>query len=147
MKVFKPLLYLSILISIASCNESQQTQTVFIKPKNDDRNIDKCLTEIFITKYPTFAENELVRQKAFLKFNKKIDSISKINKLEDIPLNIYSISKNPHGKGAIVQFYANEINPTNKSLPIKIIYNVFGLMSEKLASTLSETADRTYFIN
>lgn len=124
----------------------------FIQCRKEDsvriskRKLDPFLEEIFIKKIPNFKENDLVKEKALNELNKKIDSLYPIKYLEDIPLKIFKIKKNTNGKGAIVQFYADNKDETNNILTSDVGFDIIGLMDEKLASTLSESDIQTYYI-
>lgn len=136
-KLFFTFLIISILF--IQCKKEESIKI----PK---RKLDPFLEEIFIKKFPNFKENDLVKEKALDQLNKKIDSLYPLKYLEDIPLKIFKIQKNKNGKGAIVQFYADNKDETNNILTSDVGFDVIGLMDEKLASTLSANNIQTYYI-
>lgn len=128
------------LFLIFSCNNPNQ------KDKDEDkietRKIDPIL-DALTKKYPNYTDNTIVRENATKELDKTIDSLLNMNYLDDIPLKIFSIGKNPHGKGALVQFHTDNYNSTNR-LSDRLNFDIIGFMDEKLASTLKE--DETYFV-
>jgi len=124
------LLFTFLLISCQSKKESP-----IEIPK---KQVESILQKIFVKDYPLYTHNQLVQDKAIKVFENKIDSLVIINGLEDIPLKILSIDKNPKGKGAIVQFYSDPdevFNSHNLSRCLQVGF--IGLMSEKLATKLT----------
>lgn len=130
------------LLSIFSCNSPNNEENSTDKTKY--RKIDPIL-EALISKYPNYIENTIVRENATKELDKKIDSILHLGYLNDIPLRVFKMEKNPLGKGALVQFYTDnyKVNQSNK-LSDRLNFDIIGFMDEKLASTLSESG--TYFI-
>ena len=143
-KYIVAILIITTIIFLFSCNEQRNKKSTENIPEIKQTEIELILNQIFLNKFPNFADNDIVRQKAFKEFNGKVDSLIKAKEFIDIPLRIYSIGTNPNGKGAIVQLYADEYEPANKAIPIKIIYNVIGFMNEDKASRLSENSNQTY---
>lgn len=133
-------IFLSITILFVSCQSKKEAPIEVPK-----KQVESILQKTFVKDYPLYANNQLVQDKAINSFEHKIDSLVKINGLEDIPLKILSIDKNTNGKGAIVQFYSDPFapsSPNNLSGCLRIGF--IGLMSEKLASRL--TTDHTVLI-
>lgn len=128
--------------TILSCNNPNLKNREI--EKIETRKIDPIL-ESLAKKYPNYTENSIVRENASKELDKKIDSLLNLNYLDDIPLKVYIMGKNPHGKGALVQFYTNNFNSDQPDrLSDRLNFDIVGLMDEKLASTLTE--DGTYFI-
>ena len=103
-----------------------------------ERKIEPFLNKIFINEYPNYQNNELVKDKALRELMSKIDSLAPLKYLEEIPLKIFRIQKNPHGKGAIVQFYSD--NSGAAPLSDRLGFDIIGLMSEDIASSLNENS-------
>ena len=131
--------FFSILIFIClfSCNDNTSKSTS--EDKVQLRKIDPCLNEIFTFKYINYKENSLVKEQALKHLINKIDSLAPLNYLEDIPVEVFRIKKNPHGKGAVVQFFThNYERDKNNLLSNQLNFDIIGLMSEELASSLKE---------
>jgi hypothetical protein len=130
------------LFTIISCNNPNQ------KNKETDnietRKIDPIL-DALTKKYANYTDNTIVRENATKELGEKIDSLLNLNYLDDIPLKVFKMEKNPHKKGALVQFYTlnHDSNRPNR-LSDRLNFDIIGFMDEKLASTLKE--DGTYFI-
>jgi hypothetical protein len=135
-----------ICLVIISCGQTGTLNNGYATNEIPKRKIDKYLENIFFSKYPNYQDNEMIRDKATIELRKTIDSLYKNKYLEDVPLKIFKIKKNPHGKGAIVQFYADNQYEVDTMLSNELGFDVIGLMSEELASTLSESSDKKYFI-
>lgn len=104
--------------------------------------------ENLMEKYPNYDSNELTRKNMENEFKKIIDSISKMDFYSDIPLKILSIQKNPHGKGAIVQFYtdnATHMYGESDHYSDFLKFDYIALMDEEKAGTLDE--NQKYFIS
>lgn len=130
------------LITILSCNDSNQKDKE--NTKNEIRKIDPILSEI-TKKYPNYMDNSIVRENATQELDKKIDSLLNLGYLNDIPLRVFRMGKNPDGKGALVQFYTDNYNSNNPNiLSDRLNFDIVGFMDEKLASTLKE--DGTYYV-
>lgn len=116
-----------------SCNQKKKTEVV------ESRKIDPILSEIFEKDFSTYKENTLIKERALKELIKQIDSLAPLNYLEDIPLEVFRIQKNPHGKGAIVQFTTDNFGRNKtKILSNQLEFDLIGLMSEELASTINE---------
>lgn len=114
------------------------------KEKDEKRKIDPILEEI-INKYPNYTENTIVRENASKELDEKIDSILNMGYLNDIPLKVFKMGKNPHGKGALVQFYTDNYNSDRPDrLSDRLNFDIIGFMDEKTASTLKDKG--TYFV-
>ena len=135
----KKIILLLILISFFSCRKDFSNTTI---PEEKTRKIDIVLTKL-IDKYPNFNNNNLVKNDILNVLKVKIDSLTPLNYLDDIPLNISSIIKNPHGKGFLISFYADNetlgINPSNY-----LHYNLIGLTDEKTAKSINN--EKKYLI-
>lgn len=97
----KKIILLSLIIIAFSCENRINTK---LQTNNDlqPRKIDFLLNDIFNKKYSNYKKNDLIKEKALTELSKKTDSLIPLNYLDDIPLKIFYIKKNPHGKGAIV---------------------------------------------
>jgi hypothetical protein len=132
-KMRKILLLLILGIITISCNQTKKAEIV------ETRKIDPILSEIFEKDFSTYKENTLIKEKALKELIKKIDSLAPLNYLEDIPLEVFRVQKNPHGKGAIVQFTTDNFDrDKTKTLSNQLEYDLIVLMSEELASTINE---------
>lgn len=130
------------LFAIISCNSSNQKDKE--THKTEKRKIDPIL-EALIKAYPNYTNNAIVRENAAKELERKIDSLLNLNYLDDIPLKVFRMGKNPHGKGALVQFHTDNYNSDRPDrLSDRLNFDIVGLMDEKLASTLKE--DGMYFI-
>lgn len=134
-------LLLSILICFISCNNTQQKSKT---EKAEFRKIDPILESI-IKKYPNYAENTIVRDDASKELDRKIDSILNLDYFNDIPLKVFRIGNNPHGKGALIQFYTDNYDYEKPNiLSNKFNFDIIGFMDKDLASTLKE--DGKYYV-
>jgi hypothetical protein len=134
------IILLSFITCIVSCNQKKEKKSI-----PDLRKIDTVLTDIFQNKFPNYMDNALTKDKALTLLTSKIDSLAPLHYLEEIPLKIFKIQKNPHGKGALVQFYTDNIDRPNKNIfSNQLQFDILGFMSEELASTLDEK--KKYFI-
>lgn len=130
------------LFTIISCNNPNQNNKE--TDNIETRKIDPILDSL-IKKYPNYADNTIVRENATKELGEKIDSLLNLNYLDDIPLKVFKMEKNPHKKGALVQFYTlNHDSNRPNILSDRLNFDIIGFMDEKLASTLKE--DGTYFI-
>lgn len=135
----KNTLFLLIIISLSSCNQQQKE-----KVEVEKRKIEPILESV-IKKYPNYTDNTLVRENATKELDKKIDSVLTLGYLNDIPLKVFRIGKNPHGKGALIQFHTDNYDSDKPDiLSNRLNFDIIGFMNEKLASTLKE--DGTYYI-
>lgn len=133
-------MYLLTIISLISCNNQQQKEKVEV----EKRKIDPILESV-VKKYPNYTDNTLVRENATKELDKTIDSILKSGYLDDIPLKVFRIGKNPHGKGALIQFHTDNYDSDKPDiLSNRLNFDMIGFMDEKLASTLKE--DETYYV-
>ncbi|MFD0701772.1 hypothetical protein [Myroides pelagicus] len=80
---------------IFSCQEKE------IKKENY-RKIDTLLNIVFKDSFPNFIDNELNRNNALKLLERKKDSVIENNVLDDMPLEVFRVFKNPAGDGAIV---------------------------------------------
>lgn len=136
-------LFFIVSILIGSCTPVSQKQST--ETKRVQKKIEPYLDKIFTDKYPNYKSNALIRDKALSELTYKIDSLLPYKYLEEIPLEVFRIRKNPHGKGAIVQFYADNYDYKNKSdLSNQLEFDIIGLMSEELAGSLNDKSK--YFV-
>lgn len=130
------------LFAITSCeNVSQKNKE---SSKVESRKIDPIL-DALIRAYPNYKDNSVVRELATDALDKRIDSILNLNYLDDIPLKVFRMGKNPHGKGALVQFHTDnyDIERPNR-LSDRLNFDIVGFMDEDLATTLRD--DGVYYI-
>jgi hypothetical protein len=138
--------YFILLISLAiltSCNQSKKTE-------NQEQKIVKRKTDLMLEslekKYPNYKENQIVRENMQNDLDKKIASVYKLNFLDDIPVKVFRMGKNPHGKGALIQFHTDNFNTDNRNLlSDRLNFDIIGFMTEEKASKLKE--DGTYLIS
>ncbi len=131
-KMKKFLFTIILLSTLISCNNQQ------VKPVITKRKIDPILEDI-LKKNSNYKENTIVRENATKLLDKKIDSILNLGLLDDIPLKLFNLEKNPHGKGALLQFKTDNYDfEKPEVLSDRLTYDVIGLMDEKLATTLIE---------
>lgn len=135
-----------ICLLLMSCGQTGKTNNSQTKGDIPKRNMDKYLEDIFISKYPNYMDNELVRDKATKELKKVVDSLYRKKYLEDIPLKVFKVRKNPHGKGAIVQFYADNKYSEDNLLSNDLGFDIIAFMNEELASTLSENSETKYYV-
>jgi hypothetical protein len=110
----------------------------------EKRKIDTFL-ETLTSKYSNYTENSVVRENAAKELDYKIDSIVKLGYLSDIPLKVFRILKNPHGKGALIQFYTENLNTIiPERMSDRLTYDLIGMMDEKIANSIKE--DSSYII-
>jgi hypothetical protein len=138
----KYILTLLTLFTFISCNDYQAKETE--DKKLVKRKIDPILKDI-LKQYPNYKDNQIVRDNAAKALDKKIDSALSLGTLNDIPLKVFRIGKNPHGKGALIQFYTDNYDD-NKSdvLSDRLNFDIIGFMDENLASTLKDKG--TYYV-
>ena len=135
-----------LLISLGiltSCNQSKKTE-------NQEQKIVKRKTDLMLEslekKYPNYKENQIVRENMQNDLDKKIDSVYKLNFLDDIPVKVFRMGKNPHGKGALIQFHTDNFDSDNRNLlSDRLNFDIIGFMTEEKASKLKE--DGTYLIS
>src|SRR6056297_3531713 len=127
----KTFIILGLVFLILACNQNGQNS----KSNNEfeKRKIDTFLTQIFSEKYSNYESNTLIREKALEELITKVDSLIPLKYLEDIPLEILRIKSNPHGKGAMVQFYTDNFErEKSKIFSNQLEFDVIGFMSEEL---------------
>lgn len=128
---------------LSSCNQSTKTENQ--EHKIVKRKSEKLL-ENLEKKYPNYKENQIVRDNMQKELDKKIDSLYKLNFLDDIPVKVLSIEKNPHGKGAIIQFYTDNFDTDNRDLlSNRLNFDIIGFMDEQKASQIKE--DGIYLVS
>lgn len=107
------------------------------------RKIDPYLDTIFNIRYSNYRTNEIIREKALKNMIKVIDSLAPKGYLDDIPMKILRIQRNPYGKGALVHFYSD-----NKSeielISDNVQFDLIGFMDEKMGESINEKS--TYFV-
>jgi len=124
------------LLFLFSCDNPQLNQSNI--PKIQIRKVDPIL-QLIEKKFSNYKENEIVRENAAHELGHKIDSILPLNYLNDIPLKVLRIGKNPHGKGALVQFYTDNYDNNHPTiLSDRLNFDIIGFMDEKLATLLNE---------
>lgn len=137
------ILLISFGILTTSCNQFSKTDNQ--EQKIVKRKTDKIL-EGLEKKYPNYKENQIVRKNMQKELDKKIDSIYKLNFLEDIPVKVFKIRENPHGKGALIQFHTDNFDSDNSNLlSDRLNFDIIGFMDKEKASQLKE--DETYLIS
>lgn len=110
----------------------------------EERKIDTLL-EAVINKFPNYKENPIVREKATRELDRKIDSVLSLGYLNDIPLKVFRMGKNPVGDGALVQFRTDNYNYEKEELlSDRLNFGILGFVDIKLASELKE--DGSYII-
>lgn len=140
----KYILHLTIasICFITSCDNNNQATN---PTKIETKKIDPLLDKIFKKDFPNFKDNQIVRDNALSALNKAIDSVLPLSYLNDIPLKVFKVSKNPHGKGALVQFYTDDYSKNDTtSLANSVRFDIIGLMDETLAASINEK--NTYFL-
>ena len=136
-----------LLITLSfACKQKSNSDSIV---KIEKRKIDTVLEEILIKKYPNYLSNDLINEKATKELVTKVDSLLANGVLNEFPLKIMSISKNPHGKGALVQLYVdNGIFTEEKNheglLSNSVQFDVIALMSEEKAEKLIK--DECYLV-
>ncbi|MBS1668374.1 MAG: hypothetical protein JST58_13440 [Bacteroidetes bacterium] len=141
----KNILCLTFILAfgLISCNDyNEKTETEIANLQK--RKIDKILDKIFVDEYPTYTKNEIVRGKALKELVQKVDSLLPLNYLNDIPLKVWRISKNPHGKGALIHLYADNYSSDRQTLSDRLGFDIIGFMDEDKASKLIDT--KKYFV-
>ncbi len=136
------LIILMFLGLLSNCNQSENADNkdAIVKRKMD------IILENLENKYPNYKENQIVRGNMQKELDKTIDSIYKLNYLDDIPMRVFKIGKNPHGKGALIQFHTdNYLSETRNLLSDRLEFDIIGLMDEQKASLLKD--DKTYLIS
>lgn len=132
-------LLLLIGFGLISCRKDFSNTPI---PEEKVLKIDVLLNKI-IDKYPNFNTNDLVKNEALSTLEIKIDSVTPLNYFEEIPLNVTSIIKNPHGKGFLISFYADE--SVGMNLSNYMHYNLIGFSDEKTAKSIN--TEKKYLIN
>lgn len=102
----------------------------------EDRSKLSYIIEDLENKNPNYRDNQLVRANMVKELEIKIDSVSKLNYFDDIPLKVRSIKDNPHGKGALVQLYSDNYNGLN--------FDVIGFTDIEKAALIKE--NEKYFV-
>lgn len=143
----KKLLFVSLIFITSSilinCKDNSDKEKIEIV--KNDRKSDKILLNL-IEKYSNYQSNNLVKEEMQKELDSKIDSIYKLNFLEDIPMKILRIGKNPHGKGALVHFFTdNDDKSEHKNISNKLKYDIIGFMKEDMASKINQ--DSTYYVS
>lgn len=100
----KLLTLIPLAFLIFSCQEKEVT-------KEEYRKIDPLLNIAFKDSFSNFIGNDLVFNNAFKFLESKKDSIIENNILDDMPLEIFKVFKNPKAEGAIIHFIKH---PTTK---------------------------------
>ncbi|HVW12768.1 MAG TPA: hypothetical protein VHB54_03045 [Mucilaginibacter sp.] len=138
----KNLIILCFLSSLLSCDVPQTNQSNITQIRL--RKIDPILQQLE-KKFPNYKDNQIVRDNAADYLQHKIDSVVPLGYLNDIPLKVFRIGKNPHGKGALVQFYSDNYDSNESTrLSDRLNFDIIGFMNEKLATTLKENGK--YFV-
>ena len=134
-------LFLTILCVATSCDTNKAVKE---QPAVETKKLDPVLNQIFKKNFPTFENNQLVSDNALTALNKAVDSVLSMNYLADFPLKVLRVSKNPHGKGALVQFYTDDTSDADSVLSNRVRFDIIGFMEESLAATIDENGK--YFI-
>ncbi len=145
------LLYSSCIVMVCllfvSCGpvDSRTEKKTEVIEKPVFRKMGATVQDIFFVKHTNVATNDLVKEKALKEFMHQVDSLVPLHYLEDIPLKVFAVQKNPHGKGALVQFYTdNELNRDGYPNTNLLGFDIIGFMSEELASTIDDT--KKYYV-
>jgi hypothetical protein len=138
----KNLIIFYCLFFLLSCDAPQSSQSNVVKIPL--RKIDPILNQLE-KKFPNYKDNQIVRDNAAEYLQHTIDSVLSLGYLRDIPLKVFKIGKNPHGKGALVQFYSDNYSSNRPDiLSDRLKFDVIGFMDEKLAASLKEGGQ--YFV-
>lgn len=128
------------ILAMACVSESKPEEK-----KLEKRKTDHLLEEVFNSKYSNYKDNQLVREQAAKELDKRIDSIIVLGGLDDVPLKIFTLRKNPYGKGALVHFYTDNHGHNNSDLlSNRVDFDLLGFMDESLAATLNDKG--TYLV-
>jgi len=131
-----------LILCAYSCSNNDSSSTAEIA----SYKMDSVLTDVFTKRFPNYAANDLVNEKAKAELLKKVDSLAPLGYLSDIPLKALSIRKNPHGTGAIVQLYTDNNKQGAKLQPTDHLgFDIIGVSSEELAASITER--KKYFVS
>lgn len=106
--------------------------------------IDKTLTELFKKKFANYEENELIKEKALKEFEKKMDSLIPLNYIDDIPVKLFYVKKNEHGKGALAFFYTDDLKIEYTRISDKLRFNLIAFVEENKADSLIQNS--SYYV-
>jgi hypothetical protein len=138
----KNLIIFCCLSLLLSCDMPQPSQSNVVKIPL--RKIDPILQQLE-KKFPNYKDNQIVRDNAEEYLQHTVDSVLSLGYLNDIPLKVFKIGKNPHGKGALVQFYSDNYSSDRPNrLSDRLKFDIIGFMDEKLAASLKEGGQ--YFV-
>ena len=113
-------------------NQKKEEDVQIIIPKK----IDQVFGEVFMEEYPTFQENNFSKELALESVLEKFDSLRNKGLLNDIPLKIWYVMKNPYGPGAWIHLHT--FSASNKSLSDKTNFDLVAFISEEEASKVKE---------
>lgn len=126
------LVFVTFLV-ISSCANSNNADVKRVQIRKMDTVLNRIIED-----YPNYETNEIQREKLLKVFIRTIDSLASLNYLNDIPLEVLKIQKNPHGDGAMVQFYANNSTSEGKLLSDQLQFDFIAFMDENEAAKLND---------
>jgi hypothetical protein len=113
-------------------NQKKEQNVQIIVPNK----IDEVFGEVFMEEYPTFQENNLTKELALESVLEKFDSLKNKGLLNDFPLKIWYVMKNPYGEGALIHLHT--FSTSNKLLSDKTNFDLVAFISEEEASKVKE---------
>ena len=126
--------YTICLLGIQSCGQSEKTNS----ENNIQRKVDPVLNQL-IKKYPNYQKNEIVRNDAALVLQRQVDSLFALGYFNDIPLEVFQLSKNKNGKGAIAHFKTDNYNTAqHELLSNRLNFDLIGFLSIEEAAKIDE---------
>lgn len=142
MKKVLHILIVLITIATSSCSnpETRKKHTSEVIPVR--RMMWQPLYDNLVMKYPNVLHNELVRENATKELVALVDSLVPLHYLEDIPLRVHKVGMNPHGKGTLAQFYADNYNKNDYTNMLQ--FDIVGFMNEEMAVTIDDA--KKYYV-
>ncbi|WFB67018.1 hypothetical protein [Chryseobacterium sp. WX] len=129
----KGIFYFYICLVVVSCTQANKHKTELLEKRKTDSLISK-MENLF----PNYKDNSLVREEMEKYLSEKSDSIFVFKEFDDIPMSVFKISKNPYGKGMIVQLYADNKYDNNEIKSNYLTFDIIGFINEDQAKKINE---------
>ncbi|AZA50336.1 hypothetical protein EG346_20090 [Chryseobacterium carnipullorum] len=131
--IMKRILYMFICLGVVSCTQTNKNETI----KQPKRKTDSLIITME-NKFPNYKDNSLVREEMEKYLSNKADSIFVFKEFDDIPMSVFKLSKNPYGKGMLVQLYADNKYEKNENKSNYLTFDIIGFISDEEAKKINE---------
>lgn len=116
---------IAIIVVVNKSNKSESNQI-----NSREIKLDKIKNDLE-DKYSNYSSNHMIKDDMTKELEVKIDSVYKLGYLNDVPMKVRMIERNPHGKGALIQFHSDNFRGFN--------FDIIGFTDADKAALLHES--------